>query len=385
MPLTLYPAVDIKDGRAVRLTQGKADQETVYDADPVAAAQRFADAGTEWLHVVDLDAAFTGEPRNRHLIEQVVEATGCRVQASGGVRTLEDVQASLDYGAERVVIGTMALSDPDFVRRVLDAVGPRIAVGLDARGRTLQARGWTEEAGDLFEAIDAFSAMGVPRFVYTDVAKDGMLQGPNVDMLQQVADATDAARHRVRRRRQPRRPAAARRLPPPGRRRHRRQGPVRRGVHARGGPRGLARRPAGAGRRPVSLAARVIPCLDVTDGRVVKGINFVDLRDAGDPVELARVYDREGADELVFLDITASSDDRDTMVDVVERVAEPGRDPVRGRRWDPHRRRRAPDAARGRGQGRVQHRGGPTPRGADRGRRGLRVAVGGRGRRRPTS
>ena len=192
MSLTLYPAVDIKDGRAVRLTQGKADQETVYDADPVAAARRFADAGTEWLHVVDLDAAFTGEPRNRHLIEQIVEATGCRVQASGGVRTLEDVQASLDYGAERVVIGTMALSDPDFVRRVLDAVGPRIAVGLDARGRTLQARGWTEEAGDLFEAIEAFTAMGVPRFVYTDVAKDGMLQGPNIDMLQQVADATEA-------------------------------------------------------------------------------------------------------------------------------------------------------------------------------------------------
>ncbi len=192
MPLTLYPAVDIKDGRAVRLTQGRADEETVYDADPVAAARRFADAGSEWLHVVDLDAAFTGEPRNRHLIQQIVEATGCRVQASGGVRTLADVEASLGYGAERVVIGTMALSNPEFVREVLDVVGPRIAVGLDARGRILQARGWTEEAGDLFAAIEAFSTMGVPRFVYTDVAKDGMLQGPNVDMLTQVADATDA-------------------------------------------------------------------------------------------------------------------------------------------------------------------------------------------------
>ena len=192
MPLTLYPAVDIKDGRAVRLTQGKADQETVYDADPVAAAQAFADAGSEWLHVVDLDAAFTGEPRNRHLIEAIVEATGCRVQASGGVRTLADVEASLAYGAERVVIGTMALANPDFVREVLDAVGPRIAVGLDARGRVLQARGWTEEAGDLFDALDRFTTMGVPRFVYTDVAKDGMLQGPNVAMLTKVADATDA-------------------------------------------------------------------------------------------------------------------------------------------------------------------------------------------------
>ena len=191
--LTLYPAIDIRDGRAVRLTQGRADAETVYGEDPVEVARGFAATGTSWLHVVDLDAAFTGEPRNRHLIEAIVAETGCRVQASGGVRTLEDVRASLSYGAERVVIGTMALTDPGFVQRVLDEVGPRIAVGLDARGTTLQARGWTEEAGDLFEALERFTAMGVPRFVYTDVAKDGMLEGPNVEMLQRVADATTAA------------------------------------------------------------------------------------------------------------------------------------------------------------------------------------------------
>jgi phosphoribosyl isomerase A len=190
--LTLYPAVDIRDGRAVRLTQGRADEETVYDADPVAAAQRFVAAGATWLHVVDLDAAFTGEPRNRHLIEAIIAATGCRIQASGGVRTLDDVTASLGFGAERVVIGTMALTDPGFVARVLDTVGDRIAVGLDARGRTLQARGWTEEAGDLFEALDTFTAMGVSRFVVTDVARDGMLQGPNVELLREVADATSA-------------------------------------------------------------------------------------------------------------------------------------------------------------------------------------------------
>lgn len=192
MSITLYPAVDIKDGRAVRLTQGAADAETVYDVDPVAAATRFADAGTPWLHVVDLDAAFTGEPRNRHLIKAIVEATDVQVQASGGVRTIEDVEASLGYGAQRVVIGTMALTNPDFVREVLDRVGPRLAVGLDARGDVLQARGWTEEAGNLWEAIDTFSVLGVPRFVYTDVAKDGMMQGPNLDMLVRVADATDS-------------------------------------------------------------------------------------------------------------------------------------------------------------------------------------------------
>jgi 1-(5-phosphoribosyl)-5-[(5-phosphoribosylamino)methylideneamino] imidazole-4-carboxamide isomerase/N-(5'phosphoribosyl)anthranilate isomerase len=189
---TLYPAIDIRDGKAVRLTQGRADAETVYGEDPVEVAKGFAATGTSWLHVVDLDAAFTGEPRNRHLIEKIVEETGCHVQASGGVRTLADVEASIGYGAERVVIGTMALTEPTFVQEVLQLVGPRIAVGLDARGTTLQARGWTEEAGELFEALERFTDMGVPRFVYTDVARDGMLQGPNVEMLSRVADATTA-------------------------------------------------------------------------------------------------------------------------------------------------------------------------------------------------
>lgn len=192
MSITLFPAVDIRDGKAVRLTQGAADAETVYDDDPIAAARRFSDAGSEWLHVVDLDAAFTGEPRNRELIAAIIEATGAKVQASGGVRTIEDVRTCVDFGAERVVIGTMALKDPSFVTQVLDDIGPVCAVGLDVRGDVLQARGWTEEAGDLWEAVEEFTAMGVPRFVVTDVHKDGMLQGPNTDLLRRVADATDA-------------------------------------------------------------------------------------------------------------------------------------------------------------------------------------------------
>lgn len=192
MSITLFPAVDIKDGKAVRLTQGAADAETVYDDDPIAAARRFSDAGSEWLHVVDLDAAFTGEPRNRELIAAIIEATGAKVQASGGVRTIEDVRTCVDFGAERVVIGTMALKNPSFVKQVLDDIGPVCAVGLDVRGDVLQARGWTEEAGDLWEALEEFTAMGVPRFVVTDVHKDGMLQGPNTDLLRRVAEATDA-------------------------------------------------------------------------------------------------------------------------------------------------------------------------------------------------
>ncbi|HEX2026597.1 MAG TPA: 1-(5-phosphoribosyl)-5-[(5-phosphoribosylamino)methylideneamino]imidazole-4-carboxamide isomerase [Nitriliruptorales bacterium] len=192
MSLTLYPAVDIRDGRAVRLRQGRAAHETVYDTDPVAAALRWADAGAEWLHVVDLDAAFTGHPRNRHLIAEIVDATGLPVQASGGIRTLDDVASSLHYGARRVVVGTMALHQPSFVAECVQRFADAVAVGLDARGRTLQARGWTEEAGDLFEALERFTVMGVSRFVYTDVARDGMLHGPNLAMLVAVADATAA-------------------------------------------------------------------------------------------------------------------------------------------------------------------------------------------------
>lgn len=193
MTLTLYPAVDIRDGRAVRLTQGRADAQTVYDDDPVAAARRWADQGAQWLHVVDLDAAFTGEPRNRHLIADIVDATGVPVQASGGIRSMADIDDSIGYGASRVVIGTMALEEPAFVAAAVAGHGDRVAVGLDADGTTLKARGWTTESGDLFEALRRFTLMGVQRFVFTDISRDGMLTGPNVTRLQEVAEATTVA------------------------------------------------------------------------------------------------------------------------------------------------------------------------------------------------
>ena len=193
MTFTIYPAVDIRDGRAVRLTQGRADQETIYDADPVAAATRWVEGGAQWLHVVDLDAAFTGTPRNRHLIHDIVDATGVHVQASGGIRSMADLNASIDYGASRVVIGTMALEEPSFVAAAVAAHGEKIAVGLDADGETLKARGWVQESGNVFEALHRFTLMGVSRFVFTDISRDGTLGGPNVERLRAVAEATTAA------------------------------------------------------------------------------------------------------------------------------------------------------------------------------------------------
>jgi phosphoribosyl isomerase A len=192
MTFTLFPAVDIRAGRAVRLIQGRADAETVYDADPVSVAVRFAEQGAQWLHVVDLDAAFDGEPRNRHLIADIVNAAGIPVQASGGIRSMGDLDASISYGASRVVIGTMALEEPSFVAAAVAEHGDKVAVGLDAEGTTLKARGWTTESGDLFDALHRFTVMGVSRFVFTDIARDGMLSGPNVERLREVAEATSA-------------------------------------------------------------------------------------------------------------------------------------------------------------------------------------------------
>ena len=189
---TLYPAVDIRGGKAVRLTQGRADAETVYDTDPVAVAVGFAEQGAQWLHVVDLDAAFEGEPRNRHLIADIVTATGIPVQASGGIRSMADLDDAVAFGARRVVIGTMALEEPSFVAAAVAEHGDKVAVGLDADGTTLRARGWTTESGDLFEALRRFTLMGVERFVFTDISRDGMLSGPNVERLREVADATVA-------------------------------------------------------------------------------------------------------------------------------------------------------------------------------------------------
>ena len=228
---TLYPAVDIREGRAVRLMQGRADAETVYDDDPVAAAERWVADGARWLHVVDLDAAFTGEPRNRHLVRDIVGATGVPVQASGGVRTLDDIEAALGYGASRVVVGTRALEDPDFVPQAVVAFGDAIAIGLDAEGTTLKARGWTTTQGDLFEAVRRFTVDGVARFVVTDISRDGMAvrterRAPRPGRRGHVRERHGLGRRVIRR--GPARPGLR---PSARRRRDRRQGALRGPLH----------------------------------------------------------------------------------------------------------------------------------------------------------
>jgi 1-(5-phosphoribosyl)-5-[(5-phosphoribosylamino)methylideneamino] imidazole-4-carboxamide isomerase/N-(5'phosphoribosyl)anthranilate isomerase len=185
----LLPAVDVADGRAVRLVQGEAGTETSY-GDPVAAALQWQTGGAQWLHLVDLDAAF-GRGDNRALLAEVVGALDIAVEISGGIRDDAALDAALATGAARVNIGTAALENPDWVRAAIARYGDRIAVGLDVRGTTLAARGWTQEGGELFDVLARLDADGCARYVVTDVRRDGTLTGPNIELLRSVCAATD--------------------------------------------------------------------------------------------------------------------------------------------------------------------------------------------------
>jgi phosphoribosylformimino-5-aminoimidazole carboxamide ribotide isomerase len=189
--LTLYPAIDVRAGRAVRLTRGDFAAETVYADDPVAVARSFAAAGAHWIHVVDLDAARTGEPANLAVVEAIAAAVPCLVQAGGGVRSLEAAGALLLAGAARVVVGTAAVERPTLVEDLCVTHPGRIAVGLDARGRDLAVEGWSAATGrDLLELATELAAVGVAALIVTEISRDGTMAGPDQDQLAAVLGAT---------------------------------------------------------------------------------------------------------------------------------------------------------------------------------------------------
>jgi imidazole glycerol-phosphate synthase subunit HisF len=348
--MIVIPAVDVRGGRCVRLREGRADAETVFSDDPVAMATRWAAEGAERLHIVDLDGAFAGAPRQTTLIAEIVKAVfPVPVEVGGGLRDLAAVDAVLEAGAHWAVIGTRAALDPAFLADVCRAYPDRIIVAVDARGSQVAVKGWTETSSEtVIDVARRARAAGAAALLYTDISRDGMERGPNLEdttalarevdlpvlasggvasvedlvRLGEISGVEGAVVGRalytgaidLRRALSVVAPSAgsARAILGGGREEH------------------AARRAttAGRGAKPPSevptsgLTKRIIPCLDVKDGRVVKGVRFVDLRDAGDPVEAALAYDAQGADELVFLDITASHEDRRTMLDVVRRTAE---------------------------------------------------------------
>lgn len=330
--MDLYPAIDILDGACVRLYRGDYDQETVYGQSPADQAELFVSEGAKWIHVVDLDAARSGEATNTaaiaELIERVNEVSSTRpvsVQVGGGVRTKQDALRLFDLGVSRVVIGTAAIKNPELVIEL--AKDHRVAVGLDAWGSDICVEGWVERSGiDLHETIKSFEKAGIEAFIITEIERDGTLNGPDVSGLQQVlastsvpviasggvADLSDIealAKLEAE-------PSSATGVTKAKKVRELSGAIVGRAIYEK---RFNVKEAIETIRNQRRI--RVIPCLDVDGGRVVKGINFVGLRDAGDPVELAAHYDREGADEIVFLDITATSEKRETTVEMAARAA----------------------------------------------------------------
>jgi 1-(5-phosphoribosyl)-5-[(5-phosphoribosylamino)methylideneamino] imidazole-4-carboxamide isomerase/N-(5'phosphoribosyl)anthranilate isomerase len=187
--LILLPAVDVADGKAVRLTQGEAGTETNY-GDPVDAALEWAKQGADWIHLVDLDAAF-GRGSNAGIIRKVIkQVRGVQVEVSGGIRDDRSLEAALESGASRINLGTAALENPEWAADVIGRYGDVIAVGLDVRGTTLAARGWTQEGGDLWTVLGRLEEAGCSRYVVTDVTKDGTLKGPNLELLREITSRT---------------------------------------------------------------------------------------------------------------------------------------------------------------------------------------------------
>jgi 1-(5-phosphoribosyl)-5-[(5-phosphoribosylamino)methylideneamino] imidazole-4-carboxamide isomerase/N-(5'phosphoribosyl)anthranilate isomerase len=186
--LILLPAVDVSDGKAVRLVQGELGSETVYGS-PLEAALNFQEQGAEWIHLVDLDAAF-GKGNNFSLLKEVVEKLDIQVELSGGIRDDESLNKALSTGAKRINLGTAALENPEWTKKVIKLHEDKIAIGLDVRGRTLAARGWTKDGGDLFETLKRLDEDNAARYVVTDVTKDGTLTGPNLDLLVEISKVT---------------------------------------------------------------------------------------------------------------------------------------------------------------------------------------------------
>ena len=189
--MILYPAIDLKDGQAVRLYKGEMDQATVFSDNPAAQAKAFEDAGCEWLHLVDLNGAFAGEPVNGAAVEAILADTNVPAQLGGGIRDMATIEAWIEKGIARVILGTVAVENPDLVRKAARAFPGKVAVGLDAREGRVATRGWAEET-DLMvtDLAKSFEDAGVAAIIYTDINRDGAMQGPNIEATEALARAT---------------------------------------------------------------------------------------------------------------------------------------------------------------------------------------------------
>ena len=308
--IEIIPAIDIIDGKCVRLTRGDYDSVKEYNDNPVVIAKQFQEAGFKRLHLVDLDGARQGHVVNINVLEEICRDTDLIIDFGGGIKTDTDIEKVFEAGASMVTIGSVAAKNPALFLSWLEKYGPdKIILGADVKNNNIAVSGWQETSSTgLFDFLDYYSGKGVRKVICTDIARDGTLGGSSVELYKSVLERYPELE-----------------------------------LIASGGVGSIndLRELNNAGINSVitgkafyelkiplnpypleTLARRIIPCLDVQNGRVVKGVNFVELKDAGDPVELARRYSDEGADELIFLDITATHEKRKTLSELVRKVAE---------------------------------------------------------------
>lgn len=322
--IEIIPAIDIIDGRCVRLSQGDYSSKRVYSASPAEMARAYAAAGVGRIHLVDLDGAKAGSPRNLAVLKEIAASGLVRTEWGGGIKTRRDLEAVFAAGADAAIIGSLAVKQPQLVEEWLQEFGgQRIILGADLREGKVSVGGWLEDSDLTVDSlIERFLPHGLKEVICTDISKDGMLQGPSEELYVGLQDRYPELTFTV-------------------------SGGISsmrdiERLDALGLPRVIVGKAIYEGRisleeiaaytassEPVATASpspwpakRIIPCLDVKDGRTVKGINFEGLADVGDPVELGALYAAEGADELVYLDISASREGRATFTRLVERIAE---------------------------------------------------------------
>lgn len=302
--MKILPAIDILGGKCVRLKQGRYDAVTKYFDDPVEVARNFIVQGANFLHIVDLDGAKDGRALNRELICKIAKL--CDVQVGGGIRDFETAASYLRAGVKRVILGTSAFENPELVQEIAAEFGPEaLIVSVDVKAERVMLKGWLKDSGmALDEALDFLRELGVERIIVTDVERDGGLEGPNIELYQRVIN-------------QGLKVLAAGGISDDG------DLKALDKIGVTGAIVGKALYEGKISIKPSSnLCKRIIPCLDIDKGRVVKGVGFKNLQDAGEPVELAKRYESEGADELIFLDISATSEECDTLCELVQAIAE---------------------------------------------------------------
>jgi cyclase len=310
--MLIIPSIDIINGKCVRLTKGEFSTQKIYSSDPLAMAKKFEQQGARMLHIVDLDAAKTGKPENQELILKIAENLKIPIEVGGGIRINKTARAYLNSGVQKIVVGTRAITDLKFLSALIEEFGNnRIVVAVETKQGKIAVSGWQETIDENYiDFAAALKLRGVTEILFTDVDKDGSLAEPNFNAVKNlvelgfkvIASGGISGLESIRKLRR---------------------------LGASSAILGTALYEnkialADAFRAAVSisnLTKRIIPCLDVKGGRVVKGIAFENLRDAGDPAALGKKYSEEGADELVFLDITASKDSRQTLFDLVAKVA----------------------------------------------------------------